>query len=297
MSYPFNEIIDAFFKRFIFPILSENYYTPQTLTDSGEYQFIYDFVFDSIRNTDLFICDLSDRNPNVIYELGLANAWGKPTIVFVNKNSDYRHAESSYGHNIIYYYNSEKPDVRRLKSIISRFRYTLIDTTISRFHNVDELLIIKSQERGNPELALDFMAELSKEIKRITNQDEIELIDLQKGTTKGIFNFDLKAIAEVVEKIIFFIPTWKDKMAEVNRKVKETEMLEAKKNKLIAETSKIESETKINEAKAIIEIFEKYKELGVRQLQLGDKLLIAADERNNFFLSIPENVDKEEDEK
>ncbi len=114
------------------------------------------------------------------------------------------------------------------------------------------------------EIALDFVTDISTAIKSINNEDELELIDIQKGSIKSIFSLDLKSIAEIAEKI------------------------KAETEKPKAEMGKLNSETKINETKAILEFFEKYQSLGIRQFQLGNKLLITVDERNNFFLSLPE---------
>jgi len=43
---------------------------------------IMEFVWESINEASFLVCDLSDLSPNVIYELGLAHALGKP-VVFV----------------------------------------------------------------------------------------------------------------------------------------------------------------------------------------------------------------------
>lgn len=42
---------------------------------------IMDQIIEAIRSADLLIADLSDTNPNVMYELGLAHTMGKPAII------------------------------------------------------------------------------------------------------------------------------------------------------------------------------------------------------------------------
>lgn len=42
----------------------------------------------SIKDADLILCDMSTRNPNVFYELGLAHAIGKPVILVSNNMDD-----------------------------------------------------------------------------------------------------------------------------------------------------------------------------------------------------------------
>jgi hypothetical protein len=42
----------------------------------------------SIVESDLILCDLSDKNPNVLYELGMAHAIGKPSIIVSRQLQD-----------------------------------------------------------------------------------------------------------------------------------------------------------------------------------------------------------------
>lgn len=42
---------------------------------------ITDQIIEAIRHADLLVADLSDTNPNVMYELGLAHTLGKPAII------------------------------------------------------------------------------------------------------------------------------------------------------------------------------------------------------------------------
>ena len=45
-------------------------------------------IQDSILAADLILCEMSGRNPNVFYELGLAHAIGKPAILISRKKDD-----------------------------------------------------------------------------------------------------------------------------------------------------------------------------------------------------------------
>ena len=42
---------------------------------------LLDKIIDSIKNADLIIADISGRNPNVFYELGIAQTLGKEVIL------------------------------------------------------------------------------------------------------------------------------------------------------------------------------------------------------------------------
>jgi hypothetical protein len=45
-------------------------------------------IQESILKADLVLCEMSERNPNVFYELGLAHAVGKPAILVARKEED-----------------------------------------------------------------------------------------------------------------------------------------------------------------------------------------------------------------
>jgi hypothetical protein len=58
----------------------------------GDYFFTADSVvqdiWKAIVSARLIVADCTDRNPNVFYEIGLAHAIGKPTILLTQKSED-----------------------------------------------------------------------------------------------------------------------------------------------------------------------------------------------------------------
>ena len=50
--------------------------------------FVVPQVYDSINSADLVIGEMSDRNPNVFYEIGFAHALGKPTVLLAASSDD-----------------------------------------------------------------------------------------------------------------------------------------------------------------------------------------------------------------
>ena len=45
-------------------------------------------ILQRILASDLVVCDLSARNANVLYELGIRQAFDKPTVLLKNKQTD-----------------------------------------------------------------------------------------------------------------------------------------------------------------------------------------------------------------
>ncbi|WP_373987765.1 hypothetical protein [Duganella sp. BuS-21] len=85
---PFGEPFDTYFSHIIKPALEDcglfavrgdSLYRPTTIVDD---------IWQGIREADLLIAELTDRNPNVFYELGLAHAISKPVILISKSIED-----------------------------------------------------------------------------------------------------------------------------------------------------------------------------------------------------------------
>ena len=84
---PFGEPFDTYFSHIIKPALEDcgmyavrgdSLYRPTTIVDD---------IWQGIREAKLLIAELTDRNPNVFYELGLAHAISKP-VILISKSID-----------------------------------------------------------------------------------------------------------------------------------------------------------------------------------------------------------------
>jgi hypothetical protein len=49
---------------------------------------IIDEIFSLICRSGVVVCDLTDRNPNVLYEMGIAQTLGKPVVMITQQDSD-----------------------------------------------------------------------------------------------------------------------------------------------------------------------------------------------------------------
>lgn len=85
---PFGEPFDSYFSHIVKPALEEcglyakrgdSLYRPSTIVDD---------IWQGIKDAKLLIAELTDRNPNVFYELGLAHAISKPVILIAKSLDD-----------------------------------------------------------------------------------------------------------------------------------------------------------------------------------------------------------------
>ncbi|MBO6660613.1 MAG: hypothetical protein JJ909_00275 [Roseivirga sp.] len=84
---PFNSLYQTQYEKIIKPSLEELNIKCIRGDEIYSKQRIVDDIWKSIRNCRFVLAELSGKNPNVMYEVGLAHAIGKPVII-ITRNSD-----------------------------------------------------------------------------------------------------------------------------------------------------------------------------------------------------------------
>jgi hypothetical protein len=84
---PFHALFQAEYERVIQPAIEEAGLRCIRGDEIYTHQAIVHDIWKSIRQARLIVAELSGRNPNVMYEIGLAHAIGKP-IVLLTRNED-----------------------------------------------------------------------------------------------------------------------------------------------------------------------------------------------------------------
>jgi nucleoside 2-deoxyribosyltransferase len=59
------------------------------VSDSDESGVIQKRIVQNVYNSDIIVCDVSAKNPNVMFELGLRLAFDKPTVIIKDDTTDY----------------------------------------------------------------------------------------------------------------------------------------------------------------------------------------------------------------
>lgn len=85
---PFKQPYNSYYLEILKPSLRKCGYSVSRSDDLFTPGVVMTDIQNSIRNSDLILCEMSDRNPNVFYELGLAHAIGKPAILISNNEED-----------------------------------------------------------------------------------------------------------------------------------------------------------------------------------------------------------------
>jgi hypothetical protein len=85
---PFSEPFNGYYSKIFKPALEAAGFTVERADDIYSPRPVMLDVQESIVTADLVLCEMSGRNPNVFYELGLAHAVGKPAILVSIKDDD-----------------------------------------------------------------------------------------------------------------------------------------------------------------------------------------------------------------
>ncbi len=85
-------------KEIISDVIRECGFEPNLVSDADEVGIIHTRIVNNIINNPIVICDVSSKNPNVMFELGMRLAFDKPTIVIKDNLTDYSFDTSPVEH-------------------------------------------------------------------------------------------------------------------------------------------------------------------------------------------------------
>lgn len=69
--------------------ITENRYAVKLVSDADDIGVIQKRIVQNVYSSDIVVCDVSGKNPNVMFELGLRLAFDKPTIIIKDDKTEY----------------------------------------------------------------------------------------------------------------------------------------------------------------------------------------------------------------
>jgi len=85
---PFHSLYEAEYERVILPAIEDVGLACVRGNEIYSRQAIIQDIWASIREARIVVAELSGRNPNVMYEIGLAHAIGKPIVLLTRNEED-----------------------------------------------------------------------------------------------------------------------------------------------------------------------------------------------------------------
>lgn len=76
------------YEQIFSPAILKAGYKPYRVDENTISDSIIDKIFEGVQNCEMALCDLSNRNPNVLYELGLRQAYNKPVVLVKDEKTE-----------------------------------------------------------------------------------------------------------------------------------------------------------------------------------------------------------------
>ncbi|NNV57213.1 hypothetical protein [Limnovirga soli] len=73
-------------KKIVEAVIDEAGFIPKMVSDSDDIKIIHTNIVSNIADNPIIVCDVSSRNPNVMFELGLRLAFDKPVVIIKDED-------------------------------------------------------------------------------------------------------------------------------------------------------------------------------------------------------------------
>ena len=186
---PFDSEFDDVYQYLIKEPLEEKGHSVNRANDVATNQSILRTIVQNIAEADLVIVDLTSRNPNVYYELGIAHCLEKQTVQIVQDLEDVPFDLKS--HNVIVYslrYREAEALPRELLNIVELAednKYTFSNPVAESLHKDGEI------------------SEVTRDVDKLDDRDELHIGESDMGTLDAIVAAEESAfeVAKVAESI------------------------------------------------------------------------------------------------
>jgi len=151
--------------------LSDTEFEVELVSDSNEVGIIQKRIVQNIYDNQMVICDVSAKNPNVMFELGMRLAFDKPTIIIKDNQTNYSFDTSPIEH-LEYprdlHYHSIQTFKKRLKEkTIATYEASKHEGYTTFLGHFGQFVVAKIDEKevGKEDYVLQAISELRDEMK------------------------------------------------------------------------------------------------------------------------------------
>lgn len=148
-------------------------FNPRIVSTSDDCSVIQKNIVQNIYDDKIVVCDVSGRNPNVMFELGMRLAFDKPTIIVIDDKTPYSFDTSvidhiSYPRNLDYFAILEFKEklTKKICATIESSKDPHYSTFLKQFAKI-KLAKIEDKEGTIEEELLSKMDELNNKINKI----------------------------------------------------------------------------------------------------------------------------------
>lgn len=148
----------------------------QMVSESDEVNVIHHNIVTNIFSNDIVICDVSSRNPNVMFELGMRLTFDKPVVIIKDRETPFSFDVGNIQH-LEYPRSLNYIEIQKFQDDLKT--KTLATLTVSKgkgyspflsHYKIKHLAKIDTEEVGREDFIISSLNEMKSEIKRLSTR-------------------------------------------------------------------------------------------------------------------------------
>lgn len=172
---PFSGKVNSYYESLYKKVIQESGMTSLRVDELYGPKPIISDITEGIAKADIVLADLTNRNPNVNYELGIAHTLGKPTILIAQSKAD---ISFDYQHIRIYFYDTSDINWQNDLSKYISNSINVIKNNPTGFSLFDYALVEKkSEQKKSNQNITSYLSSIYKQQKAEINYEYEFYID------------------------------------------------------------------------------------------------------------------------
>lgn len=153
--------------------LADTPFVVELVSDSNEIGIIQKRIVQNIYDNDIVVCDVSAKNPNVMFELGMRLAFDKPAIIIKDDKTNYSFDTSPIEHlqypRDLHYHAIQAFKVKLREKVLATYAASKGDSYTTFLKNFGQFVVAKIDEKpvGKEEFILEAISEIRSELRSI----------------------------------------------------------------------------------------------------------------------------------
>ena len=164
-------------KNILSEAITKANFNPCLVSDADDSGVIQKRIVQNLYDNDIVVCDVSCKNPNVMFELGMRLAFDKPTIIVMDNETNYSFDTSviehlSYPRNLSYYdiISFQTKLSAKITATINKSKDDPDYTTFLKHFGEFEVATIEKKKGSINDILLSRIDEISQQIRRMQKQ-------------------------------------------------------------------------------------------------------------------------------
>lgn len=205
---PFAPEFEDIYNDLIVPALELAGYEVRRADSTLDQENILKSIIRNISQADLIVAELTSLNSNVMYELGIAHALGRPTVMLAQSIDEIPFDLQSYR---IIVYSTRYDEAKKLKDQLEEVASKHCEGKISFGNPVSDF----ASDRQQISKKTETVPESEEETLLETAEEELGILDYQVEAEKSIMNIS-SYLEQITEKTMEFNQKTRTRTEEIN---------------------------------------------------------------------------------